>query len=129
MILLLLAMEPDNQVKGKVVPTVPRPLPGDIRVLLKKKKSLPEADKKLKKKKSHARISREGLANTASVETRIDFNAIREKKKKKKMPRENLARRNHARLSRQWNYSDCGVYGITAIVVSMELQPYLQNCA
>ena len=125
MILLLLAMEPDNQVKGKVVPTVPRPLPGDIRVLLKKK-SLPEADKKKKKKKkSHARISREGLANTASVETRIDFNAIREKK----MPRENLARRNHARLSRQWNYSDCGVYGITAIVVSMELQPYLQNCA
>ena len=50
MILLLLAMEPDNQVKGKMVPTVPRPLPGDIRVLLKKK-SLPEADKKFKKKK------------------------------------------------------------------------------
>ena len=64
----------------------------------KTKKSLPEAIKN-----SRPQISREGRANVASMETRIDLNVVSEKKKKKS--RAIFPGRNRAQMSRLWNYS------------------------
>ena len=66
----------------------------------KKKKKLLEANKIIR-----ARILREGRANFASMETRIDINAISENKNQKEFSRANFARRIRSWNSRLWNYT------------------------